>query len=209
MFRSAAVHSVPSLLLRNQLMGQNPCHIESCHCYADRLWFKLGEAKQKHKAIHTWLLESPKIEGLVSMWGGDILAATPRGTWGQHKHWNLRTLSACWVYWQQKLYLTVANVCGGYVRHFCEDQTVQTCVSAHGHVKTSTCSYVLLKKSAFYTKKIKNNRARWIKRKKVCVVCVSAKCFIKKSTMHDDWCPGLIRHVPLQKLSWSLKYQVS
>lgn len=37
------------------------CHTESCHYNVDRLLPNIDEAKQKHKAFHTWLMELLKI----------------------------------------------------------------------------------------------------------------------------------------------------
>lgn len=92
-FKSAAVHKQSILSpLYSQLMRGDTCHTESCQCDADRLRPNIDEAKQKHKAFHTWLVELLKIESPVSIWTNDILVLTPWGTWGHStNNTNTRT----------------------------------------------------------------------------------------------------------------------
>lgn len=96
---SAAVRSqsILSPLYRQTGRGEEiPDHSESCHCNVDRLLLNIDEAKQKHKAFHTWLVELLKIEGPVSIWRNDILVLTPQGTWGHSTNsTNTRTWEHC------------------------------------------------------------------------------------------------------------------
>lgn len=47
------------------------------HSNVDRLPPNIDEARQKHKAFHTWLVEHLEIAHSVSIYSDDILVLTP------------------------------------------------------------------------------------------------------------------------------------